>query len=128
MMNTICLQGRLTRSPEVRRTDSGLVVANFSIACERDFANADGVRETDFLDIVAWRSTAEFVEKYFHKGSLIALTGRLQIRTWTDKEGSKRKSAEIVADHVYFCERKVDNLGLQTGNFEVVDDDSELPF
>ena len=103
MLNHIVLMGRLTRDPELRRTASGVAVATFSIAVDRDFSNsATGERETDFIDIVAWRSTAEFVSKYFTKGRMEVVSGRLQIRNWNDKEGNKRRSAEVIADNVYF--------------------------
>jgi single-strand DNA-binding protein len=106
MLNHIITMGRLTRDPELRRTNSGVAVASFTIAVDRDRAPEGQEKETDFIDCVAWRGTAEFVEKYFKKGSMIALKGRLQIRSWTDKEGNKRRSAEIVADNVYFGESK----------------------
>ena len=107
MLNTIIIMGRLTRDPELRRTGSGRAVANFSVAVERDWPNQDtGEKETDFIDCVAWRQTGEFVSKYFSKGSMIVVSGRLQIRSWTDKDGNKRKTAEIVADNVYFGESK----------------------
>jgi single-strand DNA-binding protein len=107
MLNQMILMGRLTRDPELRRTGSGLAVASFCVACERDYPNKDtGEKEVDFIDCVAWRQTGEFVSKYFTKGSMIVVSGRLQIRTWTDKDGNKRKTAEIVADNVYFGESK----------------------
>ena len=107
MLNHIVLMGRLTRDPELRYTQSQLPVASFSLACERDFGGRDGSeKQTDFIDIVAWRSTAEFVSKYFTKGSMAVVSGRLQIRDWTDREGNKRRSAEVVADNVYFGESK----------------------
>ena len=103
MLNHIVVMGRLTRDPELRRTASGIAVANFSVAVERDFPSQDGSRETDFIDCVAWKQTAEFLGKYFSKGKQIAVKGRLQIRSWTDKDGNKRRTAEIVADNVYFA-------------------------
>ena len=107
MLNHIVLMGRLTRDPELRRTGTGIAVASFTLAVDRDYAPKDGgQRETDFIDIVAWRSTAEFVSKYFTKGSMAVVSGRLQIRDWTDREGGKRRSAEVVADNVYFGESK----------------------
>lgn len=110
MLNHIVLMGRLTRDPELRRTGSGVAVATFSLAVDRDFGNsATGEKETDFIDIVAWRNTAEFVSKYFTKGRMAVVSGRLQIRNWTDKEGNKRRSAEVVADNVYFGDSKRDN-------------------
>lgn len=107
MLNHITIMGRLTRDPELRRTGSGIAVASFTVAVDRDFGGRDGgERETDFIDCVAWRQTGEFVSKYFTKGSMIVVSGRLQIRNWTDKEGNKRRSAEVVADNVYFGESK----------------------
>jgi single-strand DNA-binding protein len=112
MLNHIELMGRLTRDPELRRTQSGLAVASFTLAVDRDFASKDGgERQTDFIDIVAWRNTAEFVSKYFSKGRMAVVTGRLQIRDWTDKDGGKRRSAEVVADNVYFGDSKKDSSG-----------------
>ena len=132
MLNRIIVMGRLTRDPELRRTGNGTAVTSFTIACDRDF----GDNETDFLDIVAWRQTGEFVDKYFSKGRMAVVAGRLQIRSWTDKDGNKRKTAEIVADNVYFGDSKTDNQ--QGGNaptsatpasdFGLLDDDGELPF
>lgn len=110
MLNHIIIMGRLTRDPELRRTGSGLAVASFSVAVERDYPNKDtGEREVDFIDCVAWRQTGEFVSKYFTKGSMIVVSGRLQIRPWVDKDGNKRRTAEIVADNVYFGGSKKDN-------------------
>ena len=107
MLNHITIMGRLTRDPELRRTGSGVAVASFTVAVDRDFGGRDGgEKETDFIDCVAWRSTGEFVSKYFTKGSMIVVSGRLQIRGWTDKDGNKRRSAEVVADNVYFGESK----------------------
>lgn len=107
MLNHIVIMGRLTRDPELRRTGTGIAVTSFTVAVDRDFAPKDGSeRETDFIDCVAWRSTGEFVSKYFTKGSMAVVSGRLQIRSWTDKDGNKRRSAEIVADNVYFGESK----------------------
>ena len=107
MLNHIVIMGRLTRDPELRRTGSGIAVASFSVAVDRDFGGRDGgEKETDFIDCVAWRHTGEFVSKYFSKGSMIVVSGRLQIRSWTDKEGNKRRTAEVVADNVYFGESK----------------------
>jgi single-strand DNA-binding protein len=107
MLNHITIMGRLTRDPELRRTGTGLAVASFSVAVERDYPNKDtGEKEVDYIDCVAWRHNGEFVSKYFTKGSMIVVSGRLQIRTWTDKDGNKRKTAEIVAEDVYFGESK----------------------
>ena len=99
MLNKIIIMGRLTRDPELRRTGSGTAVTSFSLAVDRDFKSQNGEKETDFIDVVAWRSTAEFVSKYFTKGRMAVVEGRLQIRDWTDKDGGKRRSAEIVADN-----------------------------
>ncbi len=115
MLNVAIIMGRLTRDPELRRTGSGTAMASFTVAVDRDFASDGQEKETDFIDCVAWRGTAEFVEKYFKKGSMIALKGRLQIRSWTDKDGNKRRSAEIVADNVYFGEGKKSQEGSQSG-------------
>lgn len=112
MLNHIIIMGRLTRDPELRRTGNGTAVASFSLAVDRDFAPRDGgERETDFIDCVAWRQTGEFVSKYFTKGRMAVVSGRLQIRNWTDKEGNKRRSAEVVADNVYFGDSKRDSDG-----------------
>lgn len=108
MLNKIVVMGRLTRDPELRRTQSGLSVTSFSVACDRDFKSQSGEKETDFIDIVAWRTTAEFVCKYFSKGRMAVVEGRLQIRDWQDNNGNKRRSAEIVADNVYFGDSKRD--------------------
>jgi len=106
-MNQIVIMGRLTRDPELRHTPNGVAVASFSLAVDRGFASKDGgEKQTDFIDVVAWRNTAEFVSKYFVKGQMAAVTGRLQIRDWTDKDGNKRRSAEVVADNIYFTESK----------------------
>ena len=114
MLNHIVIMGRLTRDPELRRTGSGIAVASFSLAVDRDFGNREsGERETDFIDCVAWRQTGEFVSKYFTKGRMAVVSGRLQIRPWTDKDGNKRRSAEVVADNVYFGDSKRDS---ESGN------------
>jgi single-strand DNA-binding protein len=134
MLNHVTIMGRFTRDPELRRTNSGVAVTSFTLAVDRDIVNKDtGVRDTDFLDCVAWRGTGEFVEKHFHKGSMAVVSGRLQIRDWTDKDGNKRRTAEIVADNVYFGEAKKSE---QTGvpltpqqDFAMIeDDDAQLPF
>ena len=112
MLNHITIMGRLTRDPELRRTGSGIAVASFTVAVDRDFGGRDGgEKETDFIDCVAWRQTGEFVSKYFTKGSMIVVSGRLQIRNWTDKDGNKRRTAEVVADNCYFGESKRSNEG-----------------
>lgn len=135
MLNTITIMGRLTRDPELRRTSSGVAVASFTLACERDFAPQGADKETDFIDVCAWRYTAEFIEKYFSKGQMAIVTGRLQIRNWEDKEGNKRRSAEILADHVYFGEAKRDKTTQgepqydpQGGFSEIEDTDTTLPW
>ena len=117
MLNHIVLMGRLTRDPELRRTGSGIPVASFSLAVDRDFGSREtGEKETDFIDVVAWRNTAEFVSKYFTKGRMAVVSGRLQIRNWNDKDGNKRRSAEVVADNVYFGDSKRD--GAAPGGFD----------
>ena len=151
MLNQIVLMGRLTRDPELRRTQTGTAVASFTIAVDRDFSGRDGgEKQTDFIDIVAWRNTAEFVSKYFFKGQMAAVSGRLQIRDWTDKDGGKRRSAEVIADNVYFAESKKSREdggdsyhrsdrapsftpaaafdSDSSGFSEINDDDGELPF
>jgi len=148
MLNHIVLMGRLTRDPELRRTGSGTAVASFTLAVDRDFSNREtGERTTDFIDIVAWRSTAEFVSKYFVKGQQAAVSGRLQIRDWKDREGNSRRSAEVVADNVYFADSKKDReAGGSYSSYsapaassysapsapsdfaELDDDDGDLPF
>jgi single-strand DNA-binding protein len=109
MLNHITIMGRLTKDPELRRTGEGIPVASFSVACERDFGGKDGQKETDFFDVVAWKHTGEVVSKYFSKGRMAVVSGRLQIRSWNDKDGNKRRTAEIVADNVYFGDSKSDN-------------------
>ena len=142
MLNRIILMGRLTRDPELRHTQAGTSVASFSLAVDRDFKDkSTGEKGTDFIDIVAWRSSAEFVSRFFTKGRMAVVEGRLQIRDWTDKDGGKRRSAEIVADNVYFGDSKRDTEagaadtpppaepGSGGAEFaELTDDDGELPF
>ena len=151
MLNRIDIMGRLTRDPELRHTQSQTPVASFTLAVDRDFGNRDGgERQTDFIDCVAWRQTAEFVSKYFTKGSMAVVSGRLQIRDWTDRDGGKRRSAEVVVDNIYFGEsrRSRDDSGSTAytsnsysysdsgksssssyGGFQVLDgDDGDLPF
>ena len=112
MLNHITIMGRLVRDPELRRTGSGVAVASFTVAVDRDFGGRDGgEKETDFIDCVAWRQTGEFVSKYFTKGRMIVVSGRLQIRSWTDKDGNKRRTAEVVADNCYFGDSKRDSEG-----------------
>ena len=159
MLNKIFIMGRLTRDPEMRRTQTGTAVTRFSLAGDRDFKDkSTGERATDFIDVVAWRQTGEFVSRYFTKGRMAVVEGRLQIRDWTDKDGNKRRSAEVVADQVYFGDSKRDgeggggysNSGYSSGGgyasggysapaapessvggdqfSELSDDDGELPF
>lgn len=116
MLNHIVLMGRLTRDPELRRTQSGVPVVSFSLAVDHDIPNKEtGERGVDFIDIVAWRQTAEFVNKFFSKGRMAVVSGRLQIRSWTDNAGNKRRAAEVVADNVYFGDSKRD--GDSTGSY-----------
>ena len=130
MFNKIILMGRLTRDPELRRTGSGTAVTSFSLAVERDFRAQDGERETDFIDVTCWRGTAEFVSKYFTKGRMAVVEGRLQIRDWTDKDGNKRRSAEVVAENVYFGDSKRTETAAEQAELEELPpgDDSDLPF
>ena len=110
MLNHITLMGRLVRDPELRRTGSGIAVASFCIAVDRDFASKDGgERKADFINCVAWRQTGEFISKYFAKGRMIVVDGRLEMRDWTDKEGNKRTSAEVIVDNAYFGDSKRDS-------------------
>lgn len=137
MLNHITIMGRLTRDPELRRTGSGIAVASFTVAVDRDFGkNENGEKETDFIDCVAWRQTGEFVSKYFTKGRMAVVSGKLQIRNWTDKDGNKRRSAEVVADNVYFADSKREessggNYGGYSApaqDFEEIPPDEDLPF
>lgn len=134
MLNKIILMGRLTRDPELRRTQSGTAVTSFSLAVDRDFKGQNGQKETDFIEVVAWKNTAEFVSKYFTKGRMAVVEGRLQIRDWTDKDGSKRRTAEVVADNVYFGDSKRDSepaYGAPANNTDFVEygeEDEETPF
>ena len=145
MLNHIVIMGRLTRDPELRRTGSGVAVTSFTLAVDRDFTGKDSEKETDFIDCVAWRQTGEFVSKYFTKGRMACVSGRLQLRSWTDKDGNKRKSAEVIADSVYFADSKnaAENGGRDAtaaqgsaapafpaaGDFASIEcDDSTLPF
>lgn len=141
MLNHIVIMGRLTKDPELRRTQSGLAVTSFTLAVERDFAGKDNSeRETDFIDCVAWRQLGEFVSKYFAKGRMACVAGKLQIRIWTDKDGNKRRSAEVLAESVYFADSKnaADNgnrdaaqtaaAPAQNAFAQIDDDDEELPF
>ena len=130
MLNHIVIMGRLGKDPELRRTQSGVAVATFNVAVDRDFKDkATGQRATDWITCVAWRSTAEFVEKYFSKGSQVLVAGRLQMRDWTDKDGNKRISAEVQAENVYFAGPKTEGGQRELPEFEVMDDDDpDLPF
>ncbi len=147
MLNQIAIQGRLVRDPELRRTASGKAVTSFTLACARDFKNQQtGEKEVDFIECVAWGGTAEMVEKYFHKGQMAIATGRLQLRDWTDKNGQKRRTAEILINIVYYYGSKESgaqpNSGADSGysvpayqapataaNFPLLeDDDAQLPF
>lgn len=134
MLNKIFLMGRITRDPELRHTGSGTAVASFTLAVDRDYKTQSGEKETDFIDIVAWRSTAEFVSKFFTMGRMAVVEGRLQIRDWTDKDGGRRRSAEVVADNIYFgdSKRPVSDLDTpaQSGEFQELPDEEkgELPF
>ena len=131
MLNRIILMGRLTRDPELRRTGSGTAVTSFSLAVDRDFKSQSGEKETDFIDIVAWRNTAEFVSKYFTKGRMAVVEGRLQLRDWKDKDGNNRRSAEVVAEHVYFgdSKRSESDTPPASGDFREIpeDEEGELP-
>ena len=145
MLNHITIMGRLTRDPELRRTGSGVAVTSFTVAVDRDIGkNENGEKETDFIDCVAWRQTGEFVSKYFTKGRMAVVSGRLQIRSWTDKDGNKRRTAEVVADNVYFGDSRREGEGVPAaGSFGgysapasapasdfamLEDDDAQLPF
>lgn len=147
MLNQIAIQGRLVRDPELRRTNSGKAVTSFTLVCDRDFKNQQtGEKEVDFIECVAWGGTAEMVEKYFHKGQMSVATGRLQLRDWTDKNGQKRRAAEILVNSVYFCGSKESGTQASSGadngysapayqapapaaNFAELDgEDEQLPF
>lgn len=108
MLNKIIIMGRLTRDPELRRLENGTAVTRYTLAVDRDFKSQNGERETDFIDCVSWRGNAEFVSKFFTKGSMAIVDGRLQLRDWTDKDGNKRRSAEVIAENVHFGESKRD--------------------
>lgn len=127
MLNSVTMQGRLTREPELRRTQTGTEVTNFGIAVPRDFSEQGNI-QTDFFEVIAWRTTAEFVSKHFRKGDAMILQGRLQQREYTDREGSKRKVIEIVADRVYFGSSKKSEAPVTAEDFAELDDEGELPF
>ena len=141
MLNKVVIMGRFTKDPELRRTGSGTAVTSFSLACDRDFKSQSGDKETDFIEVVAWKNTAEFVSKYFSKGRMAVVEGRLQIRDWTDKAGNKRTTAEVVADNVYFADSKrsesndnqKENFNALSGRISddcapISEDDGEIPF
>ena len=117
MLNKIAVMGRLTRDPELRHTESGVAVCSFTVACDRDYKAENAEREADFIDVVVWRSTAEFVSKYFAKGRMAVVEGRLQSRKWTDKNGQNRVAWEIIADNVYFGDSKPKDAGASEGDF-----------
>lgn len=144
-LNHITIMGRLTRDVELRRTGSGIAVASFTVAVDRDYSDKQsGEKETDFIECVAWRQTGEFVSKYFTKGRMIVVDGRLQIRGWTDKDGNKRRTAEVVADNCYFGDSKKEssggdnygNYGQGSGGYTaagsdfapIEEEDAQLPF
>ena len=127
MPNHIVIMGRLTAAPELRYTQQGTPVASFTLAVDRDFQSGGSEKQTDFIPCVAWRKTAEFVSKYFTKGSMAVASGRLQLRDWTDKDGNKRRTAEVVAESVYFGESKKRDASPDVP-FEEIPDDGELPF
>lgn len=138
MLNTICLVGRVVHNPELKNTPTGNAVTTFAVAVERSRSGQDGQKVVDYIDVVAWRKTAEFVSKYFSKGSWIAVNGSLQTRTYEDKNGNKRKVYEVLADNVHFCGGKseaaasdpLDKLNAfdVVSEYDEVDDDGELPF
>ena len=141
MLNKIILMGRLCANPELRRTNSGTAVTSFSLACDRDFKSQSGEKETDFIEVVAWKNTAEFVSKYFSKGRMAVVDGHLQIRDWTDKSGNKRTTAEVVAENVYFADSKrsesndnqKENFNALSGRLSddfvpISEEDGEIPF
>lgn len=127
-LNKIVIMGRLCADPELRRTNSGTPVTTFTLAVDRDFKGQSGEKETDFIDCNAWRNTAEFVSKYFSKGRMAVVEGRLQIRNWKDKDGNNRKNAEVVAENVYFADSKTQTSEQPAQKFEEIHEDGELPF
>lgn len=133
MLNNVVIMGRLTRDPELRRTQSGTAVTSFTMAVDRDFKSQSGEKETDFIDVVAWRNTGEFAAKYLAKGRMAAVEGRIQARDWQDKDGNRRKSVEVVADNVYFAESKRDSKPQESRTvddqeFDEIEDDGDFPF
>lgn len=133
MLNKVIIMGRLTRDPELRRTQGGTAVTSFTLAVDRDFKSQSGEKETDFIDVVAWRNTGEFAAKYLTKGRMAAVEGRIQVRDWQDKDGNRRKTVEVVADNVYFADSKRDSKPQETPatnepDFDEIEDDGDLPF
>lgn len=133
MLNKVIIMGRLTRDPELRRTQGGTAVTSFTMAVDRDFKSQNGEKETDFIDVVAWRNTGEFAAKYLAKGRMAAVEGRIQVRDWQDKDGNRRKTVEVVADNVYFADSKRDSKPQETPatnepDFDEIEDDGDLPF
>ena len=135
MLNKIVIMGRLTKTPELKHTPSGTSVTSFTLAVDRDFKDKEtGEKATDFIDVVAWRGTAEFVSKYFSKGRMAVVEGRLQLRDWKDKDGNNRRSAEVVAENVYFGDSKrddnadIESLPATAAEPVEIEDDGELPF
>ena len=141
MLNHIALQGRFTRDPELKRTQSGTAVCSFTLAVDRDFKDQNGEKKTDFIDHVAWRGAAEMICKYFKKGSAAVTEGRLELRDWTDRDGNKRRSAEVIVENIYFAGGKRDDAAAPVGSYgsaaadgapsrfaEIDEEDGELPF
>lgn len=133
MLNSVIIMGRLTRDPELRRTQGGTAVTSFTMAVDRDFKSQSGEKETDFIDVVAWRNTGEFAAKYLAKGRMAAVEGRIQVRDWQDKDGNRRKSVEVVADNVYFADSKRDSKPQESRTvddqeFDEIEDDGDFPF
>lgn len=129
MMNVVALMGRLTYEPELKSTPSGVSVLRFQLACDRNYTPAGAERQTDFIDCVAWRQTAEFISRYFRKGSMIAVEGTIQTSSYTDKYGAKRKQTEVLANNVSFCgSKQQENTAPIAAEFEPIDDDEDLPF
>ena len=146
MLNVVAIMGRLTADPELRKTPNGISVCSFSIACNRSYVKQGGERETDFVNIVAWRSTAEFICRYFRKGNMIAINGSIQTRNYEDKNGNKRKAVEILVDNASFCGSKAETgtggysapeapaapapsfTSGSESDFEEISEDDDLPF
>lgn len=142
MINSVVIMGRLTYEPELKATQSGVSVINFQIACDRNYQSQGQERKADFIDCIAWRQTAEFISRYFHKGSMIAIEGAIQTDNFTDKDGNKRKSVTVVANNVSFCGSKAEGgttnngfsqaapsyASVDNSDFEEIDDNDDLPF